>query len=1222
MKIKNSKYLYLLLLIIPLVVFFVSHAYSLDLEVHSISIETDDYNEPGSFHIDKSAKWKGFGTAEITFNFNSIAKTYPDHYKDIILVIDVSSSMEGDKLSKVISDSLELTENVLSDPNNRMALVTFSYEASINKTLISNKQEMINEISHLSTISTTNYYAGLKQVDPILTNYQKEDNRDLVILFLTDGYPNEDTPNEVAMYKLLKEKYPYCVINGIQYEMGYEVVPEIRNITDNQWVADMNTLNNVLFEASVRSDMYKEFVISDYINHEYFYVDSINDINVSRGYVDLVEESGVQKVIWSLNSTPTGISSEMKIKVKLKDNYLEQGGLYPTNEKETIVYKIENNEPTNIESTKTPILKNNFVVSYNPNSPSGCNLDSIPNENYFVGTNVNIKSTILSCPGYLFKNWVIEDEDRNNVNYINDDTIIMPDHNVRFRAVWTKQSLAKSMNGSVMANENTLYRVFQDEAAMGTYAKEYLGPHQDSNTQPTNRKIYHWYADRDDNETGSEIPNRYNVKFGDYCWRMIRTTDTGGVRLLYNGKYDSELKCSDDRGSSGGISYSRSNDTLNDEIETAYFADDYTYDPNTGTFTLVNPELLSFSDNHYQHIIGKYYCRDNHGIECDYFSKIVAYIPKVNDDYGELYLLKIDYSSPSDYGNYSTISSLTSMNYDYRRTIANSGYMFGDNIHYTYDKRIEFASEEYIKNYYTFYDYESLSTYYSSYFTYYIADSYTETVEMYDENEYKYYAPNNPIDINTITNHNDLIGKYLFSSTDSSYSYKYIVDVDGYYLYYVSSDRSKEYYEYTSIYIGDSITENQDYSYTINNATVIRPSDLANNPSSYENKIICLDGKETCYRPRKLKRVYTSGYYSYYLYLDFEDAATELLIAKGKNGLNLTDTLIVSKSELLNNFDNYRDYLYTCGTKASTCTEDNLKLIYGVYEYDNSSLSLISDDYYYGSDVTWDGTKYTLVDPVGYEVYLDDNLFSRHHYFCLDKKTTSCETVGYIIYLNFSTSPDYVSFSPNFIKLTGGEKNVQSIFNSMMKTNTNSSFLKILLEEWYSRTMVKYNDYIEDSAYCNDRKPLSEDNGWNKIDGNIYKDYETRYNNYNSFESYLSGNTDSSSYYTPSLKCDWETDRYSVDNPKAKLNYPVATVSYDELALFNNQKARKLETSILTFNAYGSGASIIAVYNGGWYYGSSSYPVSPMITLKYDTQYVSGNGSKTNPYIVDTSNVD
>ena len=82
-------------------------------------------------------------------------------------------------------------------------------------------------------------------------------------------------------------------------------------------------------------------------------------------------------------------------------------------------------------------------------------------------------------------------------------------------------------------NSNTLYGVLKKAANVGTYAKEYTGSHQDSMAGVGTKKIYHWKADDDTEAT--TIQDKWNVIFGGFCWQMIRTTDTGGVKLIYNG---------------------------------------------------------------------------------------------------------------------------------------------------------------------------------------------------------------------------------------------------------------------------------------------------------------------------------------------------------------------------------------------------------------------------------------------------------------------------------------------------------------------------------------------------------------------------------------------------------------------------------------------------------------------------------------------------------------
>ena len=451
---KNRKYLFLLL-IIPILVIFVSQSFSLTYtqEIRNVEIQSEDYNSPGSWHIDKSAEWIGIGKARVTFDVNSTIKTVEGRYKDVIFVIDVSGSMVGDKLIRAKSDAVDLTTHLLSDNHNSAALIIFNSNSRIVSGFTNNKDEMVNYIENLSADDCTNYNAGLLNADIILENYVKSDDRDLVLLFLTDGYPNEDTPNQIATYHLLKDKYPYMSINGVQYEMGKDIIQEIIDISDRQYIADQESLNNVLFEATIAPVVYDSFVITDYINDEYFYIESVNDVEVPFGEVSLDIENGVQKITWDLgNRYATGQNVKMHINLKLKEEYHNTNGLYPTNKSETIISKLPDLESETTESELTPVLRALYNVIYDTNTPNGCTLPSIETEEYMAYQNVTKRNDILSCTGYTFKGWQITEADSRDIKMITEDQFIMPNHDVTIKGTWTKQSINKSMNGIVKEN--------------------------------------------------------------------------------------------------------------------------------------------------------------------------------------------------------------------------------------------------------------------------------------------------------------------------------------------------------------------------------------------------------------------------------------------------------------------------------------------------------------------------------------------------------------------------------------------------------------------------------------------------------------------------------------------------------------------------------------------------------------------------------------------------
>jgi len=98
----------------------------------------------------------------------------------------------------------------------------------------------------------------------------------------------------------------------------------------------------------------------------------------------------------------------------------------------------------------------------------------------------------------------------------------MPEENVTIKGKWSKLTLKKSMEGTIKESL-TLYKQVKNDVNYSTkYARKYTG---DTDTFNGNQEVYYYYGEASNN----------NVLFANYCWKIIRTTDTGGVKLLYNG---------------------------------------------------------------------------------------------------------------------------------------------------------------------------------------------------------------------------------------------------------------------------------------------------------------------------------------------------------------------------------------------------------------------------------------------------------------------------------------------------------------------------------------------------------------------------------------------------------------------------------------------------------------------------------------------------------------
>ncbi len=666
---------------------------------------------------------------------------------------------------------------------------------------------------------------------------------------------------------------------------------------------------------------------------------------------------------------------------------------------------------------------------------------------------------------------------------------------------------------SVSAEPKFLYDVLKNAAEEGTYAREYTGEHQDSmDASLSTKKIYHWYGE--DDEKGIAITEKNNVVFGGICWQMIRTTDTGGVKLLYNGEAkiiendntgERQYNCSFEREDHFGIK-----ETQLSLVGSYYYSNDYTstFSNNQTIFKLVNPVQIKLT---------RYY-------DVDTVNEIIEQYP---------------YTCKSTSAT-ATCTSLTNVT----RVEQKSGYY--PNVYGYVTRRFGIVEQ------------------------------------------------------GTFGGQNRLFSVgYMYNKGYVSKNKSFAHSFSG--LKNISLNYSTKYYFGTGITYNS--TNNQ---YTL---TGLTQSELYRLTASNGYYTCNSSTSSTCSSVYYFKDAFGSGYYG----LEIKDGKYlrdySLKVGKsyytttdGKHALNSVTT--ISIPDFFRNYNslNYEGY-YTCNNNESKC--DNVKLIvFGYstyYTYFDSGEKIV-----YSSSFTYDDSskKYTLNDDRAQIWNTTEtaslNSLKTHHYTCLSEETV-CDTLEYVFYIP-GTDLYYIELSSG----TGIEDAVREMLFAD-DVNSTSSATKNLIDTWYQDKMIGYDQFVEETIFCNDRTIANyNSSGWNPNGGDpkVVLEYGS----------------------DTGLKCKNITDSFSVNNDKAKLDYSIGHITLTELELLGNDKARETKTSYWTMTPYNHlefssfGAKMGAVMSSGEISNqaaSDTLGIRPSISLKPKIRYTEGNGSTTSPYVID-----
>ena len=543
----------------------------------------------------------------------------------------------------------------------------------------------------------------------------------------------------------------------------------------------------------------------------------------------------------------------------------------------------------------------------------------------------------------------------------------LPSEDTPVEITFTSNFIQADSNRIKRRAENTLYNVLKNEAESGGLALKYTGAHQDSmDASLSTKDIYHWYATND--TEGQNVIRKNNVIFANHCWQMIRTTDTGGVKLIYNGEVDNN-QCLDTRGNHVGYN-SFSSSSLS---STYYYGTSYTFDSTNSLFSLDGIVSTGAIQT------GQYTCKSTS--ENGTCSTIYYVDSLISGTSYNTFLL----NSSSNYYQFGVVPYSKKDN-----SMSYVGYMYNS----VYPFRRKDNKTEYMYSSNSF----SIST------DYWYADS----IE-YVNNKYKLV---NPYKITDSSEYSSLEGKYTFISndenkTDNSVYYIAKVAYSSFRYIQLLSGNFLSNYNYSYTY-GDSYTDNHDGTYTINNPSTIKRLDWYSNYSDVGiGKYVCKNAiNNSCTDLWFTNKAYASesagagmGYFSV---LDNFKYSNSFFWNGSKYILDDNSSVTFWNYGDSDNIYSLNNAHYTCWNSSGECT--TLSFIEYLYYYQFGYIDLNNgkgaedavNEMLYNQDVnTFDSTIKRAVD-IWFEKYLlDYSGYLENTIFCNDRSQSNFNENGW-----------------------------------------------------------------------------------------------------------------------------------------------------------------------------------------------------------------------------------
>lgn len=279
--------------------------------------------------------------------------------RDIVLVLDVSGSMSGDKITYTKTAAKRFVEQILDvSEDTRIALVTYGSYANTVVDLTDDKDTLMTSIDSLRVTGNTNMYGGLELAGTIL-GASTSDKKAIVIM--TDGEANTGTYG-TARTVVTEEGDSvwltgygdaiYGLAQSYIKDEGYTIYSLGFGLTENS-----NAYNLIKYISSFNSSNERNFWSVT--------ADNIDDIIFT--YEDIASSISTKKKIVIAIDCPVEVTVSLEGETLSKDNLSTDFGklvVTPVDDGYQYLFTLEDSRDYNVQIQGTGDGSMNFKITY------------------------------------------------------------------------------------------------------------------------------------------------------------------------------------------------------------------------------------------------------------------------------------------------------------------------------------------------------------------------------------------------------------------------------------------------------------------------------------------------------------------------------------------------------------------------------------------------------------------------------------------------------------------------------------------------------------------------------------------------------------------------------------------------------------------------------------------------------------------------------------------